>query len=233
MGDSLGMRIRELRNNKKLSQKEFGKLFALAESTIGMYERDERKPDYDTLLKLSDYFGVSTDFLLTGKPTGQLAMDLENPQNIIESREQVRFPIRLKKVMEDKGISVEKIAKEIDLSDEKFIQKYLTSPAIMPFDEDTLKIISLITGVPSDYLLGRTNLDKSANPVTVAGQEISLSQEELKLFEELKKHPVLFHDLATDPERKIRELLKLYEMKKMLLEEDDVEYGDGFGELKD
>ena len=58
MNRALGARIRELRHQKKLSQKEFGKLFALAESTIGMYERDERKPDYETLEKIADHFGV-------------------------------------------------------------------------------------------------------------------------------------------------------------------------------
>lgn len=44
---------------------------------------------------------------------------------------------------------------------------------------------------------------------------------------------ILFHDLASDPEKKIKELFKLYKMKKMFLEEDDEEYGDGFRELVD
>jgi hypothetical protein len=53
------------------------------------------------------------------------------------------------------------------------------------------------------------------------------------VFEGLKKHPVMFHDLVSDPEKKAKELIKLYKMKKMFLEEDDEEYGDGFGELED
>ncbi|MBB5148616.1 helix-turn-helix domain-containing protein [Ureibacillus thermosphaericus] len=64
MTEQLGKRIRFLRKSKKLSQKEFGNLFGLAESTIGMYERDERRPDYELLSKFADYFGVSTDYLL-------------------------------------------------------------------------------------------------------------------------------------------------------------------------
>uniref|UniRef100_UPI003F65B69C helix-turn-helix domain-containing protein n=1 Tax=Metabacillus halosaccharovorans TaxID=930124 RepID=UPI003F65B69C len=50
-----------------MSQKDFGKIFNLSESTIGMYERDERKPDFDTLIQISEYFNVSTDYLLKGK----------------------------------------------------------------------------------------------------------------------------------------------------------------------
>lgn len=76
-------------------------------------------------------------------------------------------------------------------------------------------------------------LEHDSDFPVVAGKEITLSEEELKLFNELKKHPVLFHDLASDPEQKVKELIKLYKMKKMFLEEDEEEYGDGFGELED
>ena len=61
---TFGKRLRKLRNQKKLSQKDFGLLFGLAESTIGMYERDARNPDLDTIGIFADYFEVSTDYLL-------------------------------------------------------------------------------------------------------------------------------------------------------------------------
>lgn len=64
---TFGERLRKLRKEKKLSQKEFGKLFDLSESTIGMYERDERKPDYDTLKRIADFFDETIDYLITGK----------------------------------------------------------------------------------------------------------------------------------------------------------------------
>ncbi|PIC81072.1 transcriptional regulator [Sporosarcina sp. P18a] len=85
--------------------------------------------------------------------------------------------------------------------------------------------------VSTDYLLGRSD-NPGANPVVVAGEEINLTAEELQLFNELKKHPVMFHDLASDPEKKVKELLKMYKMKKMFLE-DEEEQGDGFGDLED
>ncbi|HHY74080.1 MAG TPA: helix-turn-helix transcriptional regulator [Bacillus bacterium] len=62
--DTLGERLRYLRKEKaKLSQEKLGKLFGLSESAIGMYERNERKPDYETLNKFADFFGVTTDYL--------------------------------------------------------------------------------------------------------------------------------------------------------------------------
>ncbi|MEK3955347.1 helix-turn-helix domain-containing protein [Psychrobacillus sp. FSL K6-1464] len=67
--NSIGNRIKKLRTGKKITQKRFGEIFDLAESTIGMYERDERKPDYDTLCRIADYFEVSSDYLLGRKST--------------------------------------------------------------------------------------------------------------------------------------------------------------------
>lgn len=78
----LGSRLKKLRLQKKLSQKEFAKLFNLAESTIGMYERGERKPDYETLLLIADYFKVSTDYLLGNSDNAKtLNQDFEKFKN--------------------------------------------------------------------------------------------------------------------------------------------------------
>lgn len=46
--------------------KQLGARMGLAESTISQYENDKREPDYDTLLRLCDYFGVTADYLLKG-----------------------------------------------------------------------------------------------------------------------------------------------------------------------
>lgn len=59
-----GKRLRTLRKERKLTMKEFGEKFSLAESTISGYENGNRKPDMDILSKFADYFSVSTDYLL-------------------------------------------------------------------------------------------------------------------------------------------------------------------------
>lgn len=60
----LGERLKNLRKSKNLTQIEFAKIFGISNGTIAMWETDKRQPDNDTLLKLSDYFGVSVDYLL-------------------------------------------------------------------------------------------------------------------------------------------------------------------------
>lgn len=59
-----GNNLKKLRLEKKLSQKDLGSIFNLAESTIGMYERNERRPDYELLISFADFFHVSVDFLI-------------------------------------------------------------------------------------------------------------------------------------------------------------------------
>lgn len=58
-----GNRLRELRKERKLTMKELGKKFSLAESTISGYENGTRKPDSETINAFADFFEVSTDYL--------------------------------------------------------------------------------------------------------------------------------------------------------------------------
>lgn len=59
-----GGRLKELRLEKKINQAELGEIIGISPSTVGMYEREQRFPDKDTLSKIADYFEVSVDYLL-------------------------------------------------------------------------------------------------------------------------------------------------------------------------
>lgn len=60
----LGQRIRQLRQERHLTQTQFGQVLNLAESTISLYESNHRSPDYHILLQIADFFDVSVDYLL-------------------------------------------------------------------------------------------------------------------------------------------------------------------------
>lgn len=60
------LRLRELRNSRKLSQQELADLLGISKSSVNMYERGEREPGIDTLEAIADYFNVDMDYL-TGK----------------------------------------------------------------------------------------------------------------------------------------------------------------------
>lgn len=64
----LGTRIAALRKDAGWSQAELGQRLQVSASAIGMYEQGRREPSADTLVALSRVFGVTTDYLLTGRP---------------------------------------------------------------------------------------------------------------------------------------------------------------------
>lgn len=63
----LSKRLKEIREEKGLSQRELAKLLNIDKSTVAKYETGERSPDADMIVKLADFFDVSTDFLLGRK----------------------------------------------------------------------------------------------------------------------------------------------------------------------
>ena len=58
------VRLKELRENAKYSQYTFADAFGVAQSTIGGWESGTREPNFTTMQRLADFFGVTTDYLL-------------------------------------------------------------------------------------------------------------------------------------------------------------------------
>jgi transcriptional regulator with XRE-family HTH domain len=61
-----GERLKKLRVNRNMTQDEFGEIFESpkAQSTIGTWERGNREPSMTDLIRISEFFKVSTDYLL-------------------------------------------------------------------------------------------------------------------------------------------------------------------------
>jgi transcriptional regulator with XRE-family HTH domain len=57
-------RLRKLRKEKKLTQKQLAIDIGTHERVIQQYELDERKPNYDAIICFSRYFHTSSDYLL-------------------------------------------------------------------------------------------------------------------------------------------------------------------------
>ncbi|MFS0560088.1 helix-turn-helix transcriptional regulator [Terribacillus sp. 179-K 1B1 HS] len=60
----IGKRLRYLREQRKLSQLELAKRLDIPNQNISNYEREFRQPDYETLVKLAEFYEVTTDYLL-------------------------------------------------------------------------------------------------------------------------------------------------------------------------
>ena len=64
----LGDRIALLRRGRGWSQTELARQLHISASAVGMYEQGRREPSVETLIAISQTFGVSLDYLLSGKP---------------------------------------------------------------------------------------------------------------------------------------------------------------------
>ena len=56
--------LKELRNNKGISQREFAQMLGVSQQTVGSWEVGRTEPDNNMLKQIADYFNVTTDYLL-------------------------------------------------------------------------------------------------------------------------------------------------------------------------
>lgn len=78
---TFGSVLRVLRTRNNLTQKELGIAVGLSESTIGMYERGHREPDFETMESIADYFNVDMDYL-----TGRSPVERKHPITLESSQ---------------------------------------------------------------------------------------------------------------------------------------------------
>lgn len=70
MSRGVFMRLKELRKQKNISQLRLALELNTNQNTISRYESGKREPGLKELIKIADFFDVSTDYLLerTDKP---------------------------------------------------------------------------------------------------------------------------------------------------------------------
>ena len=61
---NIGRRIKSLRQERELTQKQLASLLGVGASTIGMYETGKRSLDSEMVRRMANFFGVSSDYLL-------------------------------------------------------------------------------------------------------------------------------------------------------------------------
>lgn len=80
----LGNKLAELRAEMGLTQTELAAKLSISRVNYNRYEKNERTPDSDTLVKLANFFNVTTDFLLGNsilkRPAERIAFHLEEDE---------------------------------------------------------------------------------------------------------------------------------------------------------
>lgn len=60
----IGINVKDLRKEKKLSQKQLAEQIHIAQNSLSQIETNTANPSIDVLISLADFFQVSVDFLL-------------------------------------------------------------------------------------------------------------------------------------------------------------------------
>ncbi|MBE7042868.1 MAG: helix-turn-helix transcriptional regulator [Ruminococcaceae bacterium] len=77
-------RIRDLREDRDLRQIDVSKGTGIDQKTLSNYETGKTNPDSYSIIKLAEFFQVSTDYLL-----GYSTISIKNHQNVINRLERI------------------------------------------------------------------------------------------------------------------------------------------------
>lgn len=58
------IRLRQLRERRRISRRVLSELCGLSKNMIAVYESGEKEPTASIVIQIADFFGVSTDYLL-------------------------------------------------------------------------------------------------------------------------------------------------------------------------
>ena len=143
---SVGDRISELRNEKKLSQNQLAKLMDVSRQAVSKWETGQSVPDSLNLIKLADILETDIEYLTTGRqvvPT--------RPPVVIKTVETVE----VEKVVEKPVIQVvEKIVEkevnvpvEVPVVKKVFRTKYIRNPIEYTIIGAVAFLLGLIIGI--------------------------------------------------------------------------------------
>ena len=101
-----GLTIASLREDADLTQEQLAKSIGISRAALSHYEKSRREPDYKTLVKIANYFNVTTDYILGNShlKRGRLVTEDELktfiPPHVLEKR-------KIKALVEESELSEE------------------------------------------------------------------------------------------------------------------------------
>ncbi len=92
--DQVSTRLREIRINNRLTQKEMGEIINMTAGSVGALENGLYTPNYDVLRMLKKKLNVSYDYILDGEN------NISNDVVITENKDLKEEVARLKKMVD-------------------------------------------------------------------------------------------------------------------------------------
>ena len=90
----IGSKIKAARLKKKMTQEQVAELLGVSRQTISNWENEKSYPDIISVIKMSDYYEASLDYLLKGEQKMNTYYDyLEESTNVVKSNQKMIWAI--------------------------------------------------------------------------------------------------------------------------------------------
>ena len=117
-------RILEMMDLHKVSAKQLTTELELSNSAVSEWKKGKSKPSTEAVVKIAAYFGVTTDYILTGKKPDQAApaaQELtENEKELLallhrfDERTQLKFLGRVEAIADEMAASADRVPKSVN-----------------------------------------------------------------------------------------------------------------------
>ena len=142
---SLGDNLRNLRETKKITQKQMSEILGISKSNVSKYESNDVEPNIDILKRYAEYFSISTDYLLELK---KFRTEKNDCYNFFYEEGEANWNIR--KIAESKGVTYDEMLEKSCI--DKLRLDSLWYGNSQPIAEELIRIATVLN-VSIDYLL--------------------------------------------------------------------------------
>mgnify|MGYP004681417465 CR=1 FL=1 len=146
-----GIKLKELRNKKNLTQLQMAQILETSKSNISKYEAGSVEPSLDTLVKISHFFDVSVDYLL-GNDSAQSSPSKEPSYD--------GYGNDISYWIQKTGYEYAEVAEKLGIS-ESTLKNYMQSKEPIPYQ--VLSGLSEICEISTDCLLGMSRKSREAD----------------------------------------------------------------------
>jgi methanogenic corrinoid protein MtbC1 len=121
--DTFGQRLKKIRKEKKLRQKDLANALGLAQTTIANYEQNMRFPDHKKLNKIANHLSVSLDYLLGREEKNTISKVYIEKKEVLSLSERSNY--YLKALLQEDKDGAKKIIEEAVLYGNNITDIYL------------------------------------------------------------------------------------------------------------
>ncbi|EAG7317706.1 XRE family transcriptional regulator [Listeria monocytogenes] len=143
-----GNRLKQLRKNSNKTQEDISKILGISRGAYSHIENGRNEPDMETIVKLANIFGVSTDYLLGRSNNGfidTIAAHIDSNATEEEMEEILAYiEEKRKKYANEEEIDITDIAAKKDADVAKFVEEnpdFKAVAARVMNDEEAVKAV--------------------------------------------------------------------------------------------